>query len=344
MDIFEEYKIQSFLQRNSLFKDSRNHPFTSLSEKEVSFVKKIKYLNGDMPEAYFNKVLSIKNQLNSFIGKMQPIFELGVKFNIYLAGGALRDLLLNNSTNIRDLDVIFDFSEYVDSNAKKLSEMSVYMLSKIFGELHLTQTQWDELDPKQKSFLLIFKVTQQEYNIEKKYTLEELKNKSSLENETYSHLLNKELEAVISISHPSYEYPMDILVINTNVDAYLDTFSFDICKVKLLLVNMSKPQIITNVYDFMKFIHTSKHFLKDAMEKTLTLKMYRYSNVGLIEKILTKHYNKIKQKYSDFKVNLDAGTSEDMKKYKEAYESSQSLNNLLPNKKVNILVERGIKI
>ncbi len=344
MDIFEEYKIQSFLQRNSLFKDSKSNPFTSLSEKEVSFVKKIKYLNGDMPEAYFNKVLSIKNQLNSFIGKMQPIFELGIKFNIYLAGGSLRDLLLNNNDNIRDLDVIFDFSEYTDSNAKKLSEMSVYMLNKIFGELNLTQTQWDELDPKQKSFLLIFKTIQKEYNIEKKYTLEELKTKSSLDNETYSHLLNKELEAVISISSSSYEYPMDILVINTNVDAYLDTFSFDICKVKLSLVNMDKPQIITNVYDFMKFIHTPKHFLKDAMGKTLTLKMYKYGNVGLIEKILTKHYNKIKHKYSDFKINLEAGTSEDMKKFKETYESAQSLNNILPIKQVNISIEKDIKI
>lgn len=338
MNLFEEYKIQSFLQRNHLFQDSRNKMFSSFSEKEITFIKKIKHLNGDMPVEYFDIVSNIRNQLNSFVGKMQPIYELGIKFNMYLAGGALRDLLLNNHQKIRDLDVIFDFSDYVETNNKKLSEMSVFMLNKLFGNLNLTQTQWDDLDSKQKVFLLIFNVLQKEYTIEKKYTLEELKVKSSLENETYSHLLNKELEAVISISSSTIHYPMDILVINTNIDNYLDTFSFDLCKIKLSIVNMGKPQIITNIYDFMKYIDTPKHFIKDAMEKTLTLKMYKYSDVGLVEKILNKHYTKIKEKYSDFKINLEAGTSEPMRQYKEKYEAANNLNAILPKKTVNISI------
>ncbi len=344
MNLFEEYKIQSFLQRNSLFQDSRNKLFSSFSEKEINFLKKIKHLNGDMPEDFFNNVLLIKDQINSFIGKMQPIYEIGIKFNMYLAGGALRDLLLNNVQHIRDLDIIFDFSEYNDSNEKKLSQMSVFMLDKIFGPLNITQTQWDELDPKQKSFLLIFNVLQKEYTIDKKYTLDELKNKASLANETYSHLLNKELEAVISVSNPKDKYPMDILVINTNIDGYLDTFSFDICKVKLSVLNMDKPQIITNVYDFMKFIYTPKHFIKDAMEQTLTLKMYKYSDTGLIEKIINKHYAKIKHKYANYKINLEAGSSEEMRKFKEKYESATALSSILQTKQLNISSGKEIKI
>ncbi len=338
MDRFEEYKIQASLpQKASLVF------LNSYSDEEILFFKKIKRINGEISREYFDIVSSMKDQINVLIGKLTPLYELGLKFDVYLAGGALRDLLLNNENNIRDLDIIFDFSGHIENNKKKLSEISVFVLNKIF-DTQINKTQWEEMDTKQKSFFMIFNLLQKEYNIEKSHTLEELKNKSSLSNETYKHLLNKDLEAVISISDSNLTYPMDILVINTNIDKYLDTFSFDFCKVKLQVLNLEKSKIITNVYDFLQLIHVPKNFIKDAVSKTLTLRMDKYSSVEFIEKILTKHYGKIKYKYQDYKINLEPGNSDMMAKFKETYEASISLENLLPIKSKHIAVQHELKI
>lgn len=349
MNLLEEYKIQSFLNKNFNFSENR-HSFLSIqknnspfSEEELSFIRKIKHLSGDMPKDYFEVVNKIKNQLNSLVGKLRPLYEIGLMFNIYLVGGSLRDLLLNNQEKIRDLDIVFDFSEHMKHNSQKLSEISVFLLNKIFGEIISTQTEWEELDIKQKSFLLVFHTLKNNYEIEKVHTLEELKKKSSMKNESYSHLLNKELEAVVTLSPQESEYPMDILVINSQIENYLSTFSFGICKVYLPVINMSTPQLITSIYDFMSNINISESFVKDAMRKKLTLKMYNYNSIELVEKILSKHYEKIKYKYDEFQLYLDPGNNEEMKSFKKNYESFVFLKNNLPSKN-DIIVEKHIKI
>ncbi len=336
------FNLQSFFHNHT--NETKKDQNDRLSDAQKKFIKKITHSYNPIPEDVYNTTTKIIEQINNLILNIKPIFELGIKFNIFLAGGSIRDLLLNNHEKIKDLDIIFDFNDYAHSNEKTFKSITLGVIQKFLDiDVSINQQEWEELTVKEKNYLVIYELLNKHYKVEKKITLEELKKKATLSDSSYAHLLNDKLEAVITLEKGENPYPFDVLIINTAIENYIKTFSLGICKVYVNFLNPLKPKLISNPFDFFSTIHGTSAFIDDGINKTITLDMTSFNSIDTINKIIENHFNRICVKYSTYKLEIQSGDNEEFISWKTKFLNYYSLNKSLPPKE-EILVEKKIKI
>ncbi len=343
VEMFETHSlIAKIFQTKKVF----NFNFDKLKTEEVSFLKKITYSEGFIPDEIISTINKIISDLYSVKYSLIPAFELGLKFNIYLVGGSLRDLLLNNHKNIKDLDILLSCDFESRENKKVLEELSFSFVNKVVNHsLDIDPYKWAELDNKQKFLQITSGLIKNNFDIESSFTLDNLLSKNT-ENVDYRDMLNKDLEAVFTInnqnSNQKTNYPFDLLVTSVDIHSYIKKFSFDFCKVFLPVFEVETKKLISNSYDFIRSIDGRSEFLTDGINKTMTLKMYHFHSIDVIKKIINKHYNRIQNKYQDYEIVLDPGKNEEYQNFKNSFESYIRLNKSLPINEKEVVIKPNI--
>lgn len=265
-----------------------------------------------------NEKLSLKNEYFKTVTQqvkiidniIKPIFnDLGIDYKLHLTGGALRDHILNETQNVKDLDILIEFNDklYVENMSgkngyerrerqkeelkkffeEKSSIIKKYKLDinveqsreKIFHEIVFQSVKNFEGVEIKDFFLEQF----QKENIE--ITQEQIKGKEVTPDDS---VIYDGLFSVLKVKHANFKYPVDLLL-NSNKYSYINNFDFDICKCAYTFEN-DKDSSSLYIYD---------GFIKDVIDKKLSLNAAIFYSEKQIDRCLKDHYLRLRKKYPE---------------------------------------------
>lgn len=144
---------------------------------------------------------------------------------------------------------------------------------------------------------------------EKKLFIQEVEKKISFQKMTFNNLENKSYCSKHMFSNikipKQFSYPVDLIFTNDSIEDFVQTFDFSICKI-YYKHNIEQFETIQNLESWQKIYHRiifTPTFLKDLKDKTITLNL-RHFDENEIEYFLTHHYQRIKEKYFDYSLNM----------------------------------------
>jgi len=302
--------------------------FTSFSQEQKEFYKKITFFYNSIPKEIKNISTNILSQLQKLLIKLIPLYQIGFRYDVYLVGGSLRDLLYGNHDKIKDLDVVF----YIDSK-------SIFTVFEENTSLNhkaiLGNDLYNHIDPQNDSVAdKVHKFFR--FCLDKNYEIiKDVTAKNLLERKIISEYvaqLNSALYSVIKVKNENDDYQIDVLLIKSSIEQYIKTFDFEICKVYLPFFDSKISSFITDPVDFFKLIRVTPGFLDDGMNKTITMNMFLQNEIANIEMAIKKHLPRIIDKYNDYKLVLNPGEIEEFIDWKNKYENYTQLNKTLPKK------------
>jgi hypothetical protein len=305
-----------------------NDSVKGLSPALQSVYQKITFYHGKVPDDIQKISLNILQQIQKLTIRLIPLCQIGLKYDIYIAGGCLRDLLLGNHNNIKDVDVIFCLdSESVLSTVKNTP---LFTLEAIFGEDIIQYTNWINSSDVKKIHGLFHYCLNKNYSITRGYNIEDMKEKNATKE--YGSILNENLEGIITIESKDDTYPMDVILTTSVIDVYLKSFNFEICKVYIPFFTYSNGRFINNIMDFLEQVHVKSGFMDDVHNKTITYYMDSVKSIEMIERSISHHLPRITAKYPSYKLILNASKNTEYVQWKAKYEDYIVLNKELPHK------------
>lgn len=263
---------------------------------------------------YFKGVLEQIESINKII---EPVFkELEVDYEIHLTGGALRDHVLHKTEEVKDLDILIEFSDkfYIDKmrggNGQEKRINQKLEIDKFFKEkeqiikkykLNINSNQSREKILHE----IIFQMIEKNKEIDVKSFLL-WGNDNNKQEETKKEELKKEITdddslvydglfSVIKINGKNFKYPMDLLL-NSNKYSYLNFFDFNICKCLYTIKKLDSNKD--------EDLYIYEGFIKDVMEKKLSLNAKIFYNEKQIDRCFKDHYIRLKKKYSEYQINI----------------------------------------
>jgi hypothetical protein len=319
-------KDHPLIQRNNLFYMKKEYP---------TLINEIIYHHLQIDEKSLDILDKIKSDSDNVINALKPLSDLGIYFNIALAGGAIRDLVFKKQDFIKDLDYILS----VDLGNVSVQLVNYFTQNKdiifnMMDKMPISDNEkWNQpvfkissLHPEEKLFEIIKILLSKDLNIAQSYTentkVEELIFEPGQEPPYNDFNSQHKLTGVLHLEDKKLNYPVDILLTNSSVGDYVYHMDFDICKTSILLKQGKHDQIPT-VDGYLNAFDCDAVFLDDYMNKTLTLNM-KNKSIEQIEFSMSDHYYRIKEKYPDHELQLIPHTDEH-KAFKLQWELSQSL-------------------
>lgn len=322
------------------------------------------FLHYDRLDSQFRQLFrNIMKDVAQIHYALKPLARLlGFRYDMGIAGGCLRDLL--NERTIKDIDIIVSlhyvpgfnfFSDIMhEGNIEKKKTPD-----EIFREAY-PNPEWQVLElglpafiyqPEKKTsyaeqfFFHVFSNTlKKNFHVDKEYeprpVSESLKERLKTTNLLKTQYKNAFLRGVIKLEDKALHFPLDILLANSTVSQYVDSFDFEICKVWLdcsdkemldeLIIHCTEEKL-EKIY---QKIQVSSTFIHDLQNKTLTLDPSCF-DLQSAEISLMKHYPRIKAKYPEheFKViNYDhlSRVSEEAHRYIKAFFLHEKITGDLP--------------
>lgn len=324
------WEAQCFFRHLSEIK-THNETINRLSTEQKEFFEKISFYYGMVPHDVQNVCERITKQIQKLIVRLIPLYQIGIRYDIYLAGGSIRDLVYGNHNSIKDLDIVFSINE--NSLASALKTTPIITLEAILGKDVNKHIDWRNDSQVKKLHSMFLYCLSKDYEVSRGFTIEDIQAKG--EENQYENLLNQNLEGIIAIKDAEDDYPMDILLTTSPIDTYLNSFNFEICKTYVPVFRKKDAKFITNPLHILEYIHVAPGFISDGMNKTITLKMASQKSLEAIEKSVNTHLPRIMAKYPDYKLVLNPGPKEEYVLWKNKFESYIQLNKSLPTK-VNI--------
>ena len=286
-----------------------------------------------------------------------PLHKVGIYFSLSLAGGAVRDLLLNKHFCIKDLDIVISIN-----NSTLPSHVDLYNILGFNAfdfpwfasqKKYSYKTNSSFMDNKDRLFEIIKFILSKEHTFEACFSPrkdkvaintdnkdEPLKQIDQLQNTDY---LNKHLQGVIKINTSSLHYPVDILITSLPVNNFIQYFDLNICKACFNLVHDKNSKI--KIFDFPEsikdFLFTfipTYYFLNDIKNKTISLNADDKSSHD-IKNSIDSHLPRIISKYPNYKVVFNLLDSSDP----SFSEKSSIINHYELNNKLSIKNEETTK-
>jgi len=307
----------------------------------------------------FNKILNQIEEIDSII---RPILnKLDIDFSLHLSGGALRDLILNQDDKIKDLDLLIEFHDKFNKenisgkNSSEKNEREKELLKEFFQEKgeDLKKLNIDIFLGQSREKILYEIIFQsisknmkntevkhffdQEKTEERKEKIEQKKNdQKSLSD--HDDMIYNGLFSVIKVKkNNSDDYPIDLLL-NGNRYSYLNCFDFNICK---SLFTIKKPNNEMN-NKIENDLYLYDGFIKDVIYKTLTLNASIFSKNEYIDRCLNDHYLRLKNKYPDYKFEINTENAEAEKiEYIKKAELFVSMNDKFSEKETNNKIKKN---
>lgn len=298
-----------------------------------------KIINGLL---FWNKKIPKENQLildriirqsSEIYESLIPLTELGITFDMWLVGGSVRDLLLGNGKLIKDLDIMINVyqapmpkipkaSQFIkkskfDFNKKQLQSIVLRKDSKThFEHWNLLHSKSKDWKVKQKQRLLydvaafdVFACALgQKFDLYELYppSLEQVNNF-----ENSNQYLDLRLKGVIKIKKEGWDWPVDILMSNNNVDSFMQAFDFGICKTAIELVRSFDVRGQRFVFpqtaeDLMKRVRLTHHFLTDFKNKQHSMNVSEVMSLRQVKHSCEDHLPRLEKKYPwSVKINVD---------------------------------------
>lgn len=289
-----------------------------------------------LPKDYKDILEKIINQFNDIQDSFKPLIEMGISFDLWLVGGSVRDLLLGNGHLIKDLDIMLSFNQgkspmipkaKVFMKKSKIDFTNPVLQPIIYREgSSIAFSHWDFLETKTKDY----KVERQKTKVRKVALFDMLvcslsKNldpfeiyKPSLDASKDEKITEKyvdsRLDGVIKLRKEGWTWPVDILVTNNTVDAFLTAFDFGICKIAMELVRGSdireqRKILPQNPSNLMKRIRLTKHFLDDLQNKQLSMSISEGMSLRQVQHSCENHLERLEKKYPwKLKINVEEST------------------------------------
>ena len=212
-----------------------------------------------------------------------------------LAGGALRDLILDNEDKIKDIDLVLSFEDICKRRIVKDKKTKLYIedLINIYNE---------NINKLGKAF----ERSGYEVKIYQNFQKEVVQELNPTENdEIYNKLEN--FLGVLKIKGNNLSYEIDILFV-LDIESYVNNFfDFNICKVQSEIIRNGFMQenaenLVQNGLE--KFKVKNRHFLEDAKNKTITYNLSNKTEEDLLNSF-QKHLPRIYDKYKEYKIEFD---------------------------------------
>jgi hypothetical protein len=327
MDKIDIWEAQCFFRHLAESK-RHNDSVRQLNNDQKDFYEKVTFYYGMVPDEIQKISEDIIAQLQKLIVRLIPLYQIGIRYDIYLAGGAIRDLIYGNYKNIKDLDIIFSINEA--SIVSALKNTPVITLEAILGKEINKHIDWRDDSQVKKVHAFFSYCLSKHYEISRGFTIEDIKKKGKPHQ--YDNIINQNLEGIITIKDEKDRYPMDVLLTTSSIATYLNTFNFEICKAYIPFFTQKSASFITNPVHFFEQIHVTSGFITDGMNKTITMNMQTQKSIDAIERSINTHLPRIVEKYENHNLVLNAGSNEEYIKWKQKYEDYIKLNKMLPQK------------
>lgn len=302
-------------------------------DKNKKIINDLLFWRKRLPQENKDVLEKFINQFNDIHDALMPVIDVGISFDLWLVGGSVRDLLLGNGHLIKDLDIMLSFHQPVVPRVptlKFLVKKTKFDLTKpelqplIYRNSSTTPFEhWEFLQSKAKSR----KAEQQKTILRKaaffdivacslaqKLTLTEVY-KPALEalkdNPLTEKYVDGRISGVIKLNKEGWDWPVDILVTQNNVDTFLTAFDFGICKVGMELLRgqdvREQRKILPHTpSNLMKRVRVTKHFLEDFQKKQLSMTVSEMMTLKQIQHSCENHLERLEKKYPwKVKVNID---------------------------------------
>lgn len=276
---------------------------TNLEEiRKLNSISKLLAFN-DEQIAVFNQLTNHLKLINDIV-KNHPLMKY-IRIDLMIAGGAIRDLLLGQCHNIKDVDIwISPILSERDYDSDRLTSDIMDTIKKrclsvnLYNEITIKEVQDSTL-----FYSLLRYVINESFYIEdvKKDNIE-ITNSNSKDRDYKECGIN----GLIKIKDNKNFFDIDLILINNNISEFINNqFDYGICKTGLSLEKYSSSQLEGNYYQALDNcnFYFSPSFLEDIQNKTLTYNISKLS-VEQIETSLFNHLNRIILKYPDYNVKL----------------------------------------
>jgi hypothetical protein len=270
MNLIEFAKLK-FFEKKDEFKASLNQETLNKLEEFQAILKEI---NNDIAQCY----------------ALKPVNK-----ELMIAGGAIRDTVLDKNHLVKDLDVFLslDFIEEFDDRPNPLSRSDFYQ--RLIDSKVIDENQ----NNKESDSNLILKALV--HQLKNKYEIEAIINTENDMPIKEDHITNSafendyrtnEINGVIKLKHPKMAYPIDLIVtFASSYQVLKDIFDFNLCKIALKHSYLD-TKAINN-------IHYEPSFLTDIQDKTITLAIAKQSYNKMS---IQKHLPSLLKKYPDYRV------------------------------------------
>ncbi len=299
----KDFSIKKWEMFQSLFN------FRSFSENKKHIVSNI-----------LSDVEKIAEKIEWF-NRVDEIFN----FDLAIAGGALRDILLMKEPKVKDIDLIlsFKYKKHLLENYfnfgynKSTKDKEVFKKALIKSSLNLKKYGFKEFDVKKITELHNLDDMIREYLMNVVYIIinkdfkaklfhsTEFKNTANLQNIINSSDYNdKHLKGVIKVKDKQLNFDIDILLTSVEVDSYLKAFDYSICKIMSILIRDNKYLLEKkNIKDFIKSVILNDEIYEDLIKHQITFNIDRFTKKE-IESSIKNHYPRIKEKYPNYSLIL----------------------------------------
>ena len=206
----------------------------------INLFKELVFYDGNVPEALISPIQKIMEQSRELTFALAPLYELCKRgkfnFEIVIAGGAIRDLLLGQPENIKDLDLIISvrFKYNCPEEQKKIFNPLLHLF---------TAEDHNQIDIKNLSIYSLFyhivrKLLMPHMNVEKSIHVNDVIKKT----DSYGRMItNNILEGVVKVNDERHHYPMDLLFSHMTPANYVNrVFDFNICRTYVKIFDSSK--------------------------------------------------------------------------------------------------------
>lgn len=292
---------------------------------EEDYVKKVYEEVGLQKE--WSDIQIFKNillDLKKIDSVLQPIAKtMGMKYEIGLTGGALRDFFTGRSSLIKDLDIIFYISEWeyipMGESAEILNKnFDEYYHNNVtkFKNLNISPFLFDSTIGTIKSEQFIFHMLSQlickEFSIEYSFSPRALSDqalealKQNIDKSGYENTL---LRGVIKLLDDKLHYPVDILVSLESVASYTDRFDFNLCKIflyfneKNTLKSVKEDMSDSEVLKYIHRTYMTESFLTDLVYKKISLNPIQM-DMDAVAFSLTDHYPRLQNKFPEYSLHI----------------------------------------
>ena len=300
---------------------------------------------------------SIRLQCLDIYDALKPLEKLGIRFELWLTGGSVRDLLLGHENNINDLDIMLSFVHHTSKRkitGKQFIEMTginpldypgIAWLDKNYNEPPFSH--WEKKSDNERSdsdikiqacYDMSYCLVAQKLKIQSHY-IPYLKSKTvstdAIIEEDY---LDNRLRGVLKINMPHWKWKCDLLITQHAPLAFLKAFDFGICKVAVQLYNSSlaiesKESFPLDVKEFFLNIRFDKDFLEDYELKQIRMNAQTV-NIGQLKHSFDIHLPKILKKYP-WKLVVIEDKTLNSDSEEESHEKSKYINTHIFNNKLN---------
>lgn len=268
-----------------------------------------------------NKLNDTNEQFNAFRKQIkfindiiEPVLnDLEIEYELHLAGGALRDHLLNRQ--VKDLDILIEFHDKFqmdkqfgrDSLARSKSQQEA--IEKFFIEKD-SMLKKHEIEifhgQSREKFLheIIFQTINKIEKLElKEFFWEKTENEDKNPRELTEltpddSLIYQGLFSVLKVNKNEFQYPVDLLL-NSSMLSYLSSFDFEICKCSYRFKGLTKY-----IYNEETKLFLMPGFVNDVLNSTLSLNTQIFGTEKQVDRCLKDHYLRLKKKYPEHEIQL----------------------------------------